>query len=90
MPFSLTYKTLSGLLGLSSLEAPGDVTMNSSVGSGLDMYRRLHMRLDPSDMVTSMRWLRGLMSTQPVDSIAALVPAIEKWEDKKIWAAKGL
>ena len=55
--------------------------MNSSTGSGLDMYRRLHVRLDPADMVTSMRWLRTLMSTQPVDSITDLVPAIEKWED---------
>ena len=45
------------------------------------MCRRLHMRLDPSDMVASMRLLRNLMSTQLVDSIAALVPAIEKWED---------
>ena len=59
----------------------GDITMNSSTGSGLDMYRRLHVRLDPADMVTSMRWLRSLMSTQPVDSITDLMPAIEKWED---------
>ena len=75
-------RQLEVVLGTLTVEAPGDVTMNSSVGSGLDMYRRrLHMRLDPSDMVTSMRWLRGLMSTHPVDSVAALVPAIEKWED---------
>ena len=74
-------RQLEVVLGTLTVEAPGDVTMNNSVGSGLDMYRRLHMRLDPSDMVTSMRWLRGLMSTHPVDSIAALVPAIEKWED---------
>ncbi|CAE7196707.1 unnamed protein product [Symbiodinium sp. CCMP2592] len=38
-------------------------------------------RLDPSDMVTSMRWLRSLMSTSAVDSVTDLVPAIEKWED---------
>ncbi|CAE7390420.1 hypothetical protein AK812_SmicGene34927 [Symbiodinium microadriaticum] len=62
-------------------EAPGDITMNSSTGSGLDMYRRLHVRLDPADMVTSMRWLRSLMSTHLVDSVTDLVPAIEKWED---------
>ena len=69
------------VLGTLTNEAPGDITMNSSTGSGLDMYRRLHVRLDPADMVTSMRWLRTLMSTQPVDSITDLVPAIEKWED---------
>ena len=74
-------RQLEVVLGTLTVEAPGDVTMNSSIGSGLDMYRRLHVRLDPSDMVTSMRWLRSLMSTQPVESIAALVPAIEKWED---------
>ena len=74
-------RQLEVVLGTLTVEAPGDVTMNSSIGSGLDMYRRLHVRLDPSDMVTSMRWLRNLMSTQPVESIAALVPAIEKWED---------
>ena len=45
------------------------------------MYRRLHVRLDPADMVTSMRWLRSLMSTHLVDSVTDLVPAIEKWED---------
>ena len=76
-------RQLEVVLGTLTVEAPGDVTMNSSIGSGLDMYRRLHVRLDPSDMVTSMRWLRSLMSTQPVESIAALVPAIEKWEDAR-------
>ena len=75
------HRQLEVVLGTLTVEAPGDVTMNSSIGSGLDMYRRLHVRLDPSDMVTAMRWLRSLMSTQPVESIAALVPAIEKWED---------
>ena len=45
------------------------------------MYRRLHVRLDPANMVTSMRWLRSLMSTHPVDSVTDLVPAIEKWGD---------
>ena len=74
-------RQLEVVLGPPPNEAPGDITMNSSTGSGLDMYRRLHVRLDPADMVTSMRWLRSLMSTQPVDSITDLVPAIEKWED---------
>ena len=74
-------RQLEVVLGTLTNEAPGDITMNSSTGSGLDMYRRLHVRLDPADMVTSMRWLRTLMSTQPVDSITDLVPAIEKWED---------
>ena len=74
-------RQLEVVLGTLTNEAPGDITMNSSTGSGLDMYRRLHVRLDPADMVTSMRWLRSLMSTQPVDSITDLVPAIEKWED---------
>ena len=74
-------RQLEVVLGTLTNEAPGDITMNSSTGSGLDMYRRLHVRLDPANMVTSMRWLRSLMSTHPVDSVTDLVPAIEKWGD---------
>ncbi|CAE7251708.1 unnamed protein product [Symbiodinium sp. CCMP2592] len=74
-------RQLEVVLGTLTSDAPGDITMNSSTGSGLDMFRRLHARLDPSDMVTSMRWLRSLMSTSAVDSVTDLVPAIEKWED---------
>ncbi|CAE7420072.1 RE2, partial [Symbiodinium sp. CCMP2592] len=74
-------RQLEVVLGTLTSDAPGDITMNSSTGSDLDMFRRLHARLDPSDMVTSMRWLRSLMSTSAVDSVTDLVPAIEKWED---------
>ncbi|OLQ11667.1 hypothetical protein AK812_SmicGene4463 [Symbiodinium microadriaticum] len=52
---------------------PGDI-MNSSPGSGLDMHRRLHNRLDPTDMVTSFRWLRAFMSTETVPDVGGLDP----------------
>ncbi|CAE7722011.1 unnamed protein product [Symbiodinium sp. CCMP2592] len=52
------------------------------LGSGLDMYRRLHGRLDSSDMVTSFRWLRQLMSTKPVAEVSDLIAAAERWEDQ--------
>ncbi|CAE7805490.1 unnamed protein product [Symbiodinium sp. CCMP2592] len=49
-------RQLEVVLGTLTSDAPGDITMNSSTGSGLDMFRRLHARLDPSDMVISMRY----------------------------------
>ena len=48
-------RQLEVVLGTLTIDAPGDIAMNSSPGSGLDMYRRLHLRLDPTDMVTSFR-----------------------------------
>eukprot|EP00439_Symbiodinium_sp_Y106_P045776 s2346_g5.t2 len=73
-------RQLEVVLGTLTVDSPGDITMNSSAGSGLDMYRRLHSRLDPTDMVASMRWLT-LMSTHPVKEVHELIPAIERWED---------
>ena len=70
------------VLGTLTMDTPGDIAMNSSLGSGLDMYRRLHGRLDPSDMVTSFRWLRQLMSTKPVAEVSDLIAAVERWEDQ--------
>ena len=73
-------RQLEVVLGTLTVDSPGDITMNSSAGSGLDMYRRLHSRLDPTDMVTSMRYLT-LMSTHPVKEVHELIPAIERWDD---------
>ena len=75
-------RQLEVVLGTLTMDTPGDITMNSSPGSGLDMYRRLHGRLDPSDMVTSFRWLRQLMSTKPVAEVSDLIAAVERWEDQ--------
>ena len=74
-------RQLEVVLGTLTVDSQGDITMNSSAGNGLDMYRRLHSRLDPTDMVTSMRWLRALMSTHPVKEVHELFLAIEHWED---------
>ncbi|CAK9097534.1 Retrovirus-related Pol polyprotein from transposon TNT 1-94 [Includes: Protease [Durusdinium trenchii] len=74
-------RQLELVLGTLTTGSPGDIAMNSSAGSGLDMFRRLHSRLDPTDAVTSMRILRTLMSTQAVSGVSELVPAIERWED---------
>ena len=76
-------RQLEVVLGTLTIDTPGDIAMNSSPGSGLDMYRRLHMRLDPTDMVTSFRWLRALMSTKAVSDIGDLIPAVERWEDQR-------
>ena len=38
--------------------------------------------MDPSDMVTSFRWLRQLMSTKPVAEVSDLIAAVERWEDQ--------
>ena len=75
-------RQLEVVLGTLTMDTPGDIAMNSSPGSGLDMYRRLHGRLDPSDMVTSFRWLRQLMSTKPVAEVSDLIAAVERWEDQ--------
>ena len=75
-------RQLEVVLGTLTMDTPGDITMNSSPGSGLDMYRRLHGRLDPTDMVTSFRWLRQLMSTRPVTEVGDLIAAVERWEDQ--------
>ncbi|CAE7204644.1 unnamed protein product [Symbiodinium sp. CCMP2592] len=75
-------RQLEVVLGTLTVDTPGDITMNSSAGSGLDMYRRLHGRLDPTDMVTSFRWLRQLMSTKPVAEVSDLIAAVERWEDQ--------
>ena len=76
-------RQLEVVLGTLTVDSPGDIAMNSSSGCGLEMYRRLHSRLDPTDMVTSMRWLRALMSTHPVEEVHELIPAIERWEDMR-------
>ncbi|CAE7551092.1 unnamed protein product [Symbiodinium sp. CCMP2592] len=76
-------RQLEVVLGTLTMDTPGDITMNSSAGSGLDMYRRLHGRLDPTDMVTSFRWLRQLMSTKPVAEVSDLIAAVERWEDQR-------
>ena len=68
-------RQLEVVLGTLTMDTPGDIAMNSSPGSGLDMYRRLHGRLDPSDMVTSFRCLRQLMSTKPVAEVSDLIAA---------------
>ena len=70
------HRQLEVALGTLTVDSPGDITMNSSAGSELDMFRRLHHRLD----LTSMRWLRSLMSTSPVREIHE-IPAIDGWED---------
>ena len=75
-------RQLEVVLGTLTMDTPGDIAMNSSPGSGLDMYRRLHGRLDPSDMVTSFQWLRQLMSTKPVAEVSDLIAAVERWEDQ--------
>ena len=75
-------RQLEVVLGTLTMDTPGDITMNSSPGSGLDMCRRLHGRLDPTDMVTSFRWLRQLMSTRPVTEVGDLIAAVERWEDQ--------
>ena len=46
------------------------------------MYRRFHARLDPSDMVTSFRWLRQLRNTKAVTDVGGLIPAVEGWENQ--------
>ena len=75
-------RQLEVVLGTLTIDTPGDIAMNSSPGSGLDIYRRLHLRLDPTDMVTSFRWLRAYMSTKAVSDIGDLIPAVERWEDQ--------